>query len=56
MGKAKKTRKFAVAKKIISPKDSRIKSNQQKQQQELTKKEAEQNACMRFLKAEGLIE
>ena len=28
MGKAKKTRKFAVAKKIISPKDARIKSNQ----------------------------
>ncbi len=28
MGKAKKTRKFAVAKKVISPKDSRIKSNQ----------------------------
>ena len=28
MGKAKKTRKFAVAKKVISPKDSRVKSNQ----------------------------
>ena len=26
MGKAKKTRKFAVAKKIISPKDTRVKS------------------------------
>ena len=31
MGKAKKTRKFAVAKKIISPKDGRIKSNQKEQ-------------------------
>ncbi len=31
MGKAKKTRKFAVAKKIISPKDARIKSNQKEQ-------------------------
>ena len=28
MGKAKKTRKFAVAKRVISPKDSRVKSNQ----------------------------
>lgn len=27
MGKAKKTRKFAVAKKIISPKDTRVASN-----------------------------
>jgi hypothetical protein len=27
MGKAKKTRKFALAKKMISPKDSRVKSN-----------------------------
>jgi len=27
MGKAKKTRKFAVTKKIISPKDTRVKSN-----------------------------
>ena len=30
MGKGKKTRKFAVAKKIISAKDSRIKTNQEK--------------------------
>jgi U3 small nucleolar RNA-associated protein 24 len=30
MGKQKKTRKFAVAKKIISSKDSRIKANQEK--------------------------
>ncbi len=30
MGKAKKTRKFAVAKKVISPKDARLKSNQKK--------------------------
>ena len=28
MGKAKKTRKFAIAKKVLSPKDARIKSNQ----------------------------
>ncbi|KAL3781682.1 hypothetical protein ACHAW5_010963 [Stephanodiscus triporus] len=31
MGKAKKTRKFAVAKKVISPKDARVKSNQKEQ-------------------------
>jgi U3 small nucleolar RNA-associated protein 24 len=30
MGKAKKTRKFAVAKKIISPKDTRVKENLEK--------------------------
>eukprot|EP00559_Dactyliosolen_fragilissimus_P005702 CAMPEP_0184855266 /NCGR_PEP_ID=MMETSP0580-20130426/564_1 /TAXON_ID=1118495 /ORGANISM="Dactyliosolen fragilissimus" /LENGTH=199 /DNA_ID=CAMNT_0027349739 /DNA_START=145 /DNA_END=744 /DNA_ORIENTATION=+ len=30
MGKAKKTRKFAVTKKIISPKDTRVKSNNEK--------------------------
>jgi U3 small nucleolar RNA-associated protein 24 len=30
MGKAKKTRKFAVAKRVISPKDARLKSNQTK--------------------------
>jgi U3 small nucleolar RNA-associated protein 24 len=28
MGKAKKTRKFAIAKKVLSPKDARVKSNQ----------------------------
>ena len=42
MGKAKKTRKFAVTKKIISPKDARIKSNQKEAKQkavELAKKE-----------------
>ena len=33
MGKAKKTRKFAVAKKIISPKDTRVKSNASKAQE-----------------------
>lgn len=33
MGKAKKTRKFAVTKKIISPKDTRIKSNAEKAKQ-----------------------
>ena len=31
MGKAKKTRKFAVAKKMISPKDTRVASNMAKQ-------------------------
>ena len=35
MGKTKKTRKFAVAKKVISPKDTRVKSNL-----ELAKKKA----------------
>ena len=30
MGKAKKTRKFAVAKKIMSPKDTRVKENMEK--------------------------
>ena len=39
MGKAKKTRKFAVTKKIISPKDTRIKSVQIKNEQTLKAKE-----------------
>lgn len=38
MGKAKKTRKFAVTKKIISPKDTRVKENLEKAK----KKAAEQ--------------
>lgn len=33
MGKAKKTRKFAVAKKMISPKDTRVKENLEKAKQ-----------------------
>jgi U3 small nucleolar RNA-associated protein 24 len=37
MGKAKKTRKFAVAKKMISPKDTRVNENLEK----LKKKDAE---------------
>jgi U3 small nucleolar RNA-associated protein 24 len=42
MGKAKKTRKFAVTKKMISPKDTRIQENLQKMQQKvLEKKEKE---------------
>jgi hypothetical protein len=42
MGKAKKTRKFAVTKKMISPKDTRIQENLQKMQQKVQqKKEAE---------------
>jgi len=45
MGKQKKTRKFAVAKKMLSAKDPRIKANQEKQsadakEQEVKKKEA----------------
>lgn len=43
MGKAKQTRKFAVAKKIISPKDTRVKENAEKakkKEEELKKKEA----------------
>ena len=31
MGKAKKTRKFAVAKKMMSPKDTRVKENLEKE-------------------------
>lgn len=43
MGKAKKTRKFAVAKKIMSPKDTRVKENLEKakQKDEMKKKKAE---------------
>ena len=32
MGKAKQTRKFAVAKKLISPKDTRVRENAEKSQ------------------------
>lgn len=42
MGRAKQTRKFAVAKKVISPKDTRIPSNAEKVKQKqlaLKKKE-----------------
>lgn len=35
MGKAKKTRKFAVAKKMISTKDTRLKENQEKHKKQL---------------------
>lgn len=43
MGKAKKTRKFAVQKKIISPKDTRVKENAEKAKQKLeAKKKKEQ--------------
>jgi hypothetical protein len=43
MGKAKKTRKFAVAKKMISPKDTRVRENLEaaKKKEELRKKKAE---------------
>ena len=43
MGKAKKTRKFAVAKRIMSPKDTRVKENMEKakQKDEAKKKKAE---------------
>ncbi|KAL0640077.1 rRNA-processing protein fcf1 [Maublancomyces gigas] len=39
MGTAKKTRKFAQVKRIISSRDSRLKKNQLKQQTEITKKD-----------------
>lgn len=39
MGVAKKTRKFAQVKRIISSRDSRLKKNQLKQQTEITKKD-----------------
>lgn len=43
MGKAKKTRKFAVAKKIISPKDTRVLSNAAKaQEKQLAKKKKDE--------------
>lgn len=38
MGKAKQTRKFAVAKKIISPKDTRVKENAEKAKKKLEEK------------------
>ena len=43
MGKAKQTRKFAVAKKMISPKDTRVASNmiKAKAKEEQTKKKEE---------------
>lgn len=44
MGKAKKTRKFAVAKKMISPKDTRVRENAEKAKQkqiEIHKKKEE---------------
>jgi len=41
MGKQKTTRKFAVAKKIISNKDSRIKTNQQNQKEKTLKENAD---------------
>lgn len=43
MGKQKATRKYAVAKKIISLKDSRLKSNKEKEEK-LTKKKEEEEA------------
>ncbi|KAI8803270.1 Fcf1-domain-containing protein [Cladochytrium replicatum] len=39
MGKAKTTRKFAVAKKVLDPKDARLKQNQKKIEEERKKKE-----------------
>ena len=46
MGKAKKTRKFAVAKKMISPKDTRVRENleksKKKEEEEKKKKEPKQ--------------
>ncbi|XP_057315012.1 rRNA-processing protein FCF1 homolog [Hydractinia symbiolongicarpus] len=42
MGKAKKARKFAAVKRLISPKDARIKENQKKKEAEQKKKEENQ--------------
>lgn len=44
MGKAKKTRKFAVAKKIISPKDDRVKSNFEKAKKSVAIEETSKKA------------
>jgi U3 small nucleolar RNA-associated protein 24 len=41
MGKAKKTRKFALAKKMISPKDNRVKSNVVAAKEKESKEKAE---------------
>jgi len=41
MGKAKKTRKFAVMKKMLSPKDTRVRENAEKQKLAAKAKEAE---------------
>lgn len=38
MGKAKKTRRFAVTKKIISPKDTRVKENLEKAKRKAAEK------------------
>jgi len=50
MGKTKKTRKFAVTKKIISPKDTRVKSNLEK-----AKKKSEE-VSERAIKQRGEID
>jgi hypothetical protein len=42
MGKAKQTRKFAVAKKLISPKDTRVRANAEKQKEILAAKQKQQ--------------
>jgi len=42
MGKAKKTRKFAVAKKMISTKDTRLKENQEKHKKQLAEQKKKQ--------------
>ena len=42
MGKQKKTRKYSVAKKIVSLKDSRLKANQEKEDKAAKKKEEEE--------------
>lgn len=49
MGKAKKTRKFAVAKKMIKAKDPRIKSIQEKQSNEMKAKEAAKKAAPKHI-------
>ena len=42
MGKAKQTRKFAVTKKIISPKDTRVRENAEKAKEKQLAKKAKQ--------------
>ena len=42
MGKQKKTRKYAVAKKVVSLKDSRLKSNKEKEADAAKKAEEEE--------------
>ena len=44
MGKSKQTRKFAIAKKIISPKDTRVQANAEKAKQKIAEKKQKEQA------------